>query len=577
MASSSDWRNPSSPNNDHEKPEVVAPSVNITAVGLDGQTRTKSGTSFAAPMVTGEAALLMHHSPLLETWPEAQRAIIMASATHNIEGPQGIPTNGTDYKDGVGGINADLADQIAQSRGAANSTPATACTASCWWGEAITPSSFTNGVRNYYFQAQAGDRVRVAASWWSNSDCTNVTTACNTDVLSTRLGLTLVAPDGTAVSVSNSWDNNYELVPPDSNDNGLILRQAGTYTIRISQQEFSEGSNSLGVAWVRTSNAYGWSYQEKGTDGSWHLISAYNPNGTYGQPEWHDPDGGWVWPTQQHPGQGPDQDTARVWTAPQSGTVAIISHASKLFANGNGVRLTITKNGTAIWGPQDLVGTDLVGVDANVSNVPVVKGDTIRFEVNNRGDWNWDTTRWDPVIANVGTQAVFSEFTTSQGSNGWTFQDNIGGTWQNIQSYITSGHLYMPQWNDPARGFMWPMGEHPGVSNDTARTWTSNRAGTFAIISHVGKMNGDGNGVQVRITKNGATIWGPMAIAGSNLAGVDADVPSVSIVAGDLIRFEINNNGAWDWDATRWEPVLLSPGTLPASRSFNQAQGYVIP
>ncbi|MGQ9851762.1 MAG: S8 family peptidase, partial [Aggregatilineaceae bacterium] len=60
------WINPASPNGDREKPEVVAPGVDIVGIGLDGQFVTdpnlNTGTSFSAPQVSGLAALLMHRN-----------------------------------------------------------------------------------------------------------------------------------------------------------------------------------------------------------------------------------------------------------------------------------------------------------------------------------------------------------------------------------------------------------------------------------------------------------------------------------------------------------------------------------
>ncbi len=57
------------------KPEVVAPGVNIVVPNIG----TKSGTSFAAPLVTGIAVRLMHQYPdLLKTNPSLLKEIIMA-------------------------------------------------------------------------------------------------------------------------------------------------------------------------------------------------------------------------------------------------------------------------------------------------------------------------------------------------------------------------------------------------------------------------------------------------------------------------------------------------------------------
>jgi subtilisin family serine protease len=108
MASFSNRDNPFSSNGDHEKPEVVAPGVSISAVELDGITRVVQGTSFSAPQVAGQGAILMHTNTALKNWPVASRAIIMATAINNMPGtPTGI-VPGIDTSDGAGGINVDL-------------------------------------------------------------------------------------------------------------------------------------------------------------------------------------------------------------------------------------------------------------------------------------------------------------------------------------------------------------------------------------------------------------------------------------------------------------------------------------
>jgi hypothetical protein len=249
MADFSCWENPDSPNWDREKPEVVAPGVEIEGIGLNGQLVTdpdqNSGTSFAAPQVTGLAALLTDRHSSLNTWPEASKAIIMASATHNIEGPTGIPS-GQDLRDGAGGINAALADTVAQTRNFSDVDP---CTHSCWWGIGISNTSFPVDTFLYrYFTANKGDFVRVAIAWWSHADCPSENN-CNFDRLDTDLQLGVWDPDFQWVAWSASWDNNYELVE-------FVAPKTGTYRIVVYKERADEPSNYLGIAFVRLHRVY---------------------------------------------------------------------------------------------------------------------------------------------------------------------------------------------------------------------------------------------------------------------------------------------------------------------------------
>jgi subtilisin family serine protease len=109
MSGFSSGADPISAHGDREKPEVAAPgqdfiSTTNASPWLGG---VGSGTSYAAPMVTGTTALMMQRNTALQFWPEGVRAILMASATNPV-GSYAV----LDELRGAGGIYADYADDV---------------------------------------------------------------------------------------------------------------------------------------------------------------------------------------------------------------------------------------------------------------------------------------------------------------------------------------------------------------------------------------------------------------------------------------------------------------------------------
>ncbi|HEY3558982.1 MAG TPA: right-handed parallel beta-helix repeat-containing protein [Kribbella sp.] len=149
--------------------------------------------------------------------------------------------------------------------------------------------------------------------------------------------------------------------------------------------------------WATGQGQYGWRYEYSANSGvTWSPL-------TYqaGTADWRPAPGAlpliskWNW----HPG-GSGSLVSRSWTAPAAGTIAIAGQAAKGAVGGDGVRVRILKNNTAVLGPAAVDGTDRIGLRTDVTSLPVAAGDVIRFVVDAgvAGANSYDTVNWTPSI-----------------------------------------------------------------------------------------------------------------------------------------------------------------------------------
>jgi hypothetical protein len=221
-----------SPHGDEVKPDVINVGELIISTGvtqpLSGYTK---GTSFATPGVAGIAALLMSRNSTLKIWPEAVKAIIMATAAHDLGQPRNIQ--------GAGAVVASYAD------GALTAFP------SAWvdYG-VIHPNPSWNStpgviVKSYNIYAFPGLRVRAAFVWDYNVTASSPDAAYGQpDSLLADFDMTVMDPNGNVVATDTTFDNNNAWVD-------FIAPTSGFYTVNIVATTWN--SNDTG-------EQYGFSY-----------------------------------------------------------------------------------------------------------------------------------------------------------------------------------------------------------------------------------------------------------------------------------------------------------------------------
>lgn len=221
----SSWKDPLSQHMDREKPEVSAVATHGTRTITSTQPfppwidkTPGAGTSYAAPAVAAEAALLMQANTILKNWPEVTKAVIMTSAVHNIEGNGKL----SEY-DGAGGIDILKAyETVINNR---------------WKNDLLVASSLP---KDYPFSASAGQKVRVAVVWDSHPDNNHPP---NEDNLTADLDIQIYDPSGALVTSSASFDNSYEIVE-------FTAATAGTYKARLTAYRFDGGFEYIGFAYT---------------------------------------------------------------------------------------------------------------------------------------------------------------------------------------------------------------------------------------------------------------------------------------------------------------------------------------
>jgi hypothetical protein len=183
------------------------------------------------------------------------------------------------------------------------------------------------------------------------------------------------------------------------------------------------------------------------------------------------------------------------------------------------------------------------------------------------------------------------QFSGTQGQDGWSYQFATAGVWNDITTYHQPfGFLgECCAWYDFSSsdfsGLITPRLIVGGAGHDTARAWTAPKDGVIDISAQA-VPSFPGNQAVLTITKNDQPIWGPATMDGTTTPA-DTSVPSITVTAGDVIRFVVAGTATTDISQlVNWDPdihyqgdppvppAVPPPGTWNDIAAYHQGQDY---
>lgn len=152
------------------------------------------------------------------------------------------------------------------------------------------------------------------------------------------------------------------------------------------------------------------------------------------------------------------------------------------------------------------------------------------------------------------------DYTPQQGNQGWTYQTWKAGvgfaamTWDTTLNRWRGTGTYDAVWPGDGTIYLHPDNDQVLVN------WTAPRAGTVTITGTAKKFDtSGGDGVNVSIWHNDTNFWPGagawQAIAYNDSTGYSVD-QTLTVAAGDVISFRLDEGGNISSDSTAWSPRI---------------------
>ena len=314
-----------------------------------------------------------------------------------------------------------------------------------------------------------------------------------------------------------------------------------------------------------------------------------------------------LWSNGGHPGNY--NDAIRQWRAPANGSVRITGTVFDANVNcGSGVLVSIRNGNQVLW-QQTIENGDTVGFTYDLM-ISVTSGDQLNFVINNRGDWNCDSTNFDPTITLNANDSVLGSIRNSpygtarvqipgtiegenfdNGGSEVAYHDTTAGSFG--QDYDNPPNYPLPSFRQPTDVDIYKCGCY---SNNylvlmQAGDWMNysvdiTQDGLYTLEARVAW--GGGAGGNFHIEFDGVDVTGPMQIHDTNWGLTIVTKSGLDLPKGNhTMRVVADTNGSYnitgDIDYLRFtfdNASYATAGTetsIPVRIDFDQVGGVPIP